>query len=44
MALNASITGITTRNSFLLWLLEVAAKMCGASIRLWRTRPRKEKA
>jgi hypothetical protein len=41
--LNAHITGIQTRNSFLLWLLRTVVKLCGGSIRLWRTRARKEK-
>jgi hypothetical protein len=38
---NASVTGIQTRNHFLLWLLRTVAHLCGAEIRLWRSRPRK---
>ena len=40
--LNATITNITTRHPFPLWLLRVAVRLCGATIRLWRTRARKE--
>jgi hypothetical protein len=41
--LNASVTGIKTRNPVLLKLLEWAVKLCGAEMRTYRTRPRKEK-
>lgn len=41
--LNATVTNITSRHPFPLWLLRVAVRLCGAEIRLWRTRPRKEK-
>ncbi len=41
--LNAHITGINTRSPLLLWLLRTAARLCGAQIRLWRSRPRREK-
>jgi len=41
--LNAHVTNIRTRNPFLLWLLRTAAKLCGAEMRTWRSRPRREK-
>jgi len=43
VAFNISITNIRTRNPFLLWLLRTAAKLCGAEMRTWRSRPRREK-
>jgi len=41
--LNAHVTGIKTRNPFLLWLLRTAVKLAGAEMRTWRSRPRREK-
>jgi len=43
MTLNASVKNIRTRSPLLLWLLRVAVRACGAEMRLWRSRPRKEK-
>jgi hypothetical protein len=43
MTLNATVTGIKTRNPVLLKLLELAVKLAGGTLRYWRTRPRREK-
>jgi hypothetical protein len=41
--LNAHVTNIRTRNAFLLWLLRFVVRLCGAEMRLWRTRKGKER-
>lgn len=43
LSLNASVTGITTRNPVLLKLLELAVKLAGGTLRYWRSRPREKK-
>jgi hypothetical protein len=41
--LNASITGITTRSSIIFFLLEWIVKLSGGELRMWRSRPRRER-
>ena len=43
MTLNAHVLDIKTRSPFLMWLLRLSVKLCGAEMRVWRSRPRRER-